>query len=589
MSAGQRRMTAGQRVAAAFERIAAVDRPEVWIALRPREEAMSEATQIDARVAAGKDLPLAGRTLAVKDNIDVGGLPTTAGCPAFAYHPSADAPVVARLRAAGAVVVGKTNMDQFATGLVGTRTPYGAVRDARRPAYVSGGSSAGSAVAVALGMSDLALGTDTAGSGRVPAAFGGIVGLKPTRGLVPNVGVVPACRTLDCVTVFAPGLAEAEEAMAVMAASGVVAGLEPSGSEAAIIAGPANEPADPRARAWPSDAPLGAPPSPRVAVPRELPELGETEVEAFRAACARLSAAGARLVEVDPAPFLEAAQLLYGGGFAAERYQGVGHFVDDHADEVDPVVGSIIQAAGRIPAYALVADGKRLDELRLEALTALEGCDALLVPTAPFQPTLEAVAADPVGVNSRLGTYTNFCNLFDLSAASVPAGRAGEAEFGVTVLARPFADRIACDVARLLADGPPPVRVAGPPATELMVVGAHLTGQPLNHQLTGRGARLVGLARTAPEYRLYALDTEPPKPGLVRVADGGAAVEGELWALPPAALGTLLAGLPTPMTLGRVQLHDGRAVTGFLCEGVATEGALDITASGKWVAYLQGA
>lgn len=204
MSAGQRRMTAGQRVAAAFERIAAVDRPEVWIALRPREEAMSEATQIDARVAAGKDLPLAGRTLAVKDNIDVGGLPTTAGCPAFAYHPSADAPVVARLRAAGAVVVGKTNMDQFATGLVGTRTPYGAVRDARRPAYVSGGSSAGSAVAVALGMSDLALGTDTAGSGRVPAAFGGIVGLKPTRGLVPNVGVVPACRTLDCVTVFAP-------------------------------------------------------------------------------------------------------------------------------------------------------------------------------------------------------------------------------------------------------------------------------------------------------------------------------------------------------------------------------------------------
>jgi allophanate hydrolase len=465
-------------------------------------------------------------------------------------------------------------MDQFATGLVGTRTPYGAVRDSRRPAYVSGGSSAGSAVAVALGMADLALGTDTAGSGRVPAAFGGIVGLKPTRGLVPNVGVVPACRTLDCVTVFASRLAEAEEAMAVMAA---------------IAAAPVAEPADPRARAWPPDAPLAAPPSPLVAVPRELPELDEAEVGAFRAACARMSEAGARLVEIDLDPFLEAAQLLYGGGFAAERYQGVGDFVNHHADDVDPVVGSIIQAAARIPAHALVEDGKRLDELRLEAMATLEGCDALFVPTAPFQPTLEAVAADPVGVNSRLGTYTNFCNLFDLCAASVPAGRAGKAEFGVTVLARPFADRIACDVARLLAGGGPPVRVAGPPATELLVLGAHLAGQPLNHQLTERGARLLGVVRTAPEYRLYALDTEPPKPGLVRVTDGGAGVEGELWALPPAALGALLAGLPAPMTLGRVRLDDGRAVTGFLCEGIATEGALDITTSGGWVAYLQEA
>lgn len=571
-NAGDGPMTAAESVEAAFERIGALDRREVWIALRPREETLGEARLIDGRVAASEDLPLAGRTLAVKDNIDVDGMPTTAGCPAFAYHPRADAPVVARLRAAGAVVVGKTNMDQFATGLVGTRTPYGAVRDARRLAYVSGGSSAGSAVAVALGMADLALGTDTAGSGRVPAAFGGIVGLKPTRGLVPNVGVVPACRTLDCVTVFASRLAEAEEAMAMMAA----------------IA-PVPEPADPRARAWPPDAPLAAPPSPWVAVPRELPELGEAEAGAFRSACARMSEAGARLVEIDLDPFLEAAQLLYGGGFAAERYQGVGGFVDHHADDVDPVVGSIIQAAGRIPAHALVEDGKRLDELRLAAMATLEGCDALLVPTAPFQPTLEAVAADPVGVNSRLGAYTNFCNLFDLCAASVPAGRAGEAEFGVTVLARPFADRIACDVARLLAGGDAPVRVAGPPATELVVLGAHLAGQPLNYQLTERGAKLLGVVRTAPEYRLYALDTEPPKPGLVRVADGGAGVEGELWALPPAALGALLAGLPAPMTLGRVRLDDGRAITGFLCEGIATEGAHDITASGSWVAYQQEA
>ena len=561
-------MTASERLQAAFERIAVVDRPEVWITLRPPEEALAEAAQVDARVAAGEDLPLAGRTLAVKDNIDVGGLPTTAGCPRFAYHPRADAPVVARLRAAGAVVVGKTNMDQFATGLVGTRTPYGAVRDARRPEYVSGGSSAGSAVAVALGLADLALGTDTAGSGRVPAAFQGIVGLKPTHGLVPSVGVVPACRTLDCVTVFAAGLAEAEEAMAAMA------GLEPG---------------DPRGRAWPPDAPLAGPPSPRVAVPRDLPELGKAEVAAFGRACARLEAAGAECVEIDLSPFLEVARLLYGGGFAAERHQAVGDFVERHPDDVDPVVGSIVRAAGRIPAHALVEDGKRLDELRLEALAALAGCDALLVPTAPFQPTLAAVAAEPVEVNSRLGTYTNFCNLLDMSAASVPAGRAGEAEFGVTVLARPFADRVACEVARLLEGGRPPARSAEPPAAELVVVGAHLSGQPLNHQLTQRGARRVGAVRTTPEYRLYALDTEPPKPGLVRVGDGGAGVEGELWALPLAALGTFLASLPSPMALGRVRLDDGRAVTGFLCEGAATEGALDITGSGGWVGYLRGA
>jgi len=317
-----------------------------------------------------------------------------------------------------------------------------------------------------------------------------------------------------------------------------------------------------------------------VAGPRDLPELGEAEVVAFGQARARLEAAGAQCVEIDLGPFLEVARLLYGGGFAAERHQAVGEFVEGHPDDVDPVVGSIVRAAGRISAHALVEDGRRLDELRLQALAGLAGCDALLVPTAPFQPTLAAVAAEPVEVNSRLGTYTNFCNLLDLSAASVPAGRAGEAEFGVTVLARPFADRVACDVARRLEGGRAPARSAGPPAAELVVVGAHLSGQPLNHQLTRRGARLLGAVRTTPEYRLYALDTEPPKPGLVRVGEGGAGVDGELWALAPAALGSLLASLPSPMALGRVRLDDGRAITGFLCEGAATEGAVDITGFG---------
>ncbi len=557
-------MTAVARAEVALHRIEAADRAEVWIALRPFEEVIAEAREVDRRVASGAGQPLAGLTLAVKDNIDVAGLPTTAGCPAYGYSPRADAPVVARLRAAGAVVIGKTNLDQFATGLVGTRSPYGAVRDAERPDYVSGGSSSGSAVAVALGMADLALGTDTAGSGRVPAAFQGLVGIKPTRGLVSMVGVVPACRTLDCVTVFARHLARAEEAMAVMA------GLEPG---------------DPRAREWPADAPLAAPPSPRVAVPRSLPELGSQEQTAFALTLERLGAAGAVIEEIDLAPFLEVAPLLYKGGFVAERYQAVGHFVADHPDDVDPVVGPIIAGAEHIQAHELVADGASLDGLRAAALAELEGFDALLIPTAPFQPTIAQVAADPVGLNSRLGTYTNFCNLLDLCAVAVPAGRAGPGHFGVTLVARPFADRVAADVARLLVGGDPPSRAAEPPGEDLLVVGAHLSGQPLNGQLTERGARLVGEAATSPDYRLYALDGQS-KPGLVRVPGGGASIRGEVWKLSRAALGSFLAALPSPMTLGPVQLADGRTVVGFGCETTATVGERDITAYGGWLSYL---
>ncbi|HEV7752654.1 MAG TPA: allophanate hydrolase [Baekduia sp.] len=554
-------------VRAAYARIAAADRPEVWITLREEADALAEAAALDADPAR-RALPLAGRTLAVKDNIDVAGLPTTAACPAFAYLPAESAPAVARMVAAGAIVLGKTNLDQFATGLVGTRSPYGAVRDARRPAYVSGGSSSGSAAAVALGLVDLALGTDTAGSGRVPAAFGGIVGFKATRGLVPVRGVVPACRTLDCVTVFAPDLAAAEQAMAIMA--GVDA-------------------ADPLSRPWPDDAPLAAPPVPRVAVPApgQLDGLTEGARAAFAATAERLADAGAELVPIDLTPFLEAARLLYEGALVAERHAAVGGFVAAHPADVDPTVGAIITAAGHVPATAFVTDGERVRRLRMAAMALLEGTDALLLPTTTAQPTIAAVAADPIGVNSRLGIYTNFANLFDLCGVAIPAGQADGGEFGVTVLARAFADRVAADVAALVTGTPAAAAAAlAPPGIELLVIGAHRRGQPLNRQLTERGGRYLATVQTAPAYRMYALDTEPPKPGLVRVDGGGEPVEGELWALPPAALGTFLAALPGPMVLGPVALADGRTVVGFGCEPLAVVGAPDITHHRSWPAYL---
>jgi allophanate hydrolase len=420
-----------ERVAAAYRRIAETDRPEVWISLRREAEAAAEAEAVDARVAAGEELPLAGATLAVKDNVDVAGMPTTAACPAYAYTPDRSAVVVERLRAAGAVVLGKTNLDQFATGLVGTRSPYGAVRDARRPEYVSGGSSSGSAVAVALGQVELALGTDTAGSGRVPAAFQGIVGIKPTRGLVPVLGVVPACRTLDCVTVFARDLGAAERAM------GVMAGVEAD---------------DPLSRARPGDAPVGAPDRPRVAVPDPdaLPGLSASAQAAFAAAADALGTAGAELVPLDPAPFLAAGELLYGGAFVAERHAAFGAFVEAHTDEVDPSVAAIVLAAGSISASQLVADGEHRDRFALEARRVFATTDALLLPTVSRQPTIAQVSADPIRENSRLGVYTSCANLLDLCAVAVPAGEADGGQFGISVLAPAFADAVAADVARLL-------------------------------------------------------------------------------------------------------------------------------------------
>ncbi|MDV6265319.1 allophanate hydrolase [Rhodococcus globerulus] len=552
-------MSATERVSAAYRSIERVDRPEIWIHLRPEVDAMAEAARVDASTA---DLPLRGLVLAVKDNVDVAGLPTTAGCPEFAYTPAVDAAAVAALRAAGAVVLGKTNLDQFATGLVGTRSPHGAVRDSRRPEYISGGSSSGSAVAVALGLVDIAIGTDTAGSGRVPAGLQGIVGIKPTVGVVSTEGVVPACSSYDCVTIFAADLAGAESAMAVMA----------SGAPG---------------RQWPSDVRLAAPPRPRVAVPAVLPGLDEQWAAAFGAAVEQLRAAGAEVVEIDLTLFLDAARLLYDGALVAERYAAVGEFVDAHADAVDPTVRSIIAPAGVIPAHRLLADRELLAQLRNRAMKELDGLDALMVPTAPEHPTIAEVAADPIGVNSHMGTYTNFCNLFDLAAVAVPAGRAGNAQFGVTVLARAFEDGVAADIAAMVNGDQATGWTSGPADTvELAVFGAHLRGQPLEHQLTGLGARWCGPVATAPRYRLSALDTAPPKPGLIRVTEGGVSIVGERWQLTPAALGTFLAALPTPMMLGSVEFDDGSWGTGFGCDQEAASTGKDISEYGGWQAAL---
>ena len=563
---------AESRVRLAYDRIAEVDRPEVWISLVPRAEAVAEARAVDARLAAGSPLPLAGLVLAVKDNVDVLGLPTTAACPSFATDPAgrpgpaaASAPAVQALVDAGAVVLGKTNLDQFATGLVGVRSPYGAVRHATLPERVSGGSSSGSAVAVALGIADIGIGTDTAGSGRVPAAFGGIVGIKTTVGLVPTTGVVPACRSYDVVTTFTRDLE-----LGVLATR-LMTGVDPD---------------DPARRPWPVDVRLGLRSAPVVAVPRDedLAPLSPGWRAAFEEAVCAVRATGARTRTVDLSGMLDAARLLYDGAIVAERYEAVGPFLAD-APDADPTVAAIIAAGRDITADAYVTDRARLATARIAALELLDGCDLLLVPTTTEHPTIAAVRADPFAINRRLGTYTNFVNLLDLAAVAIPAGAADGGPFGVTLLARAFDDQLAVDLAaRLLGTAGGLLVREG---VDVLVVGAHLRGQPLNGQLEAYGARFERSVRTSDAYRLVALDTQPRKPGLLRVGPGrGAPIAGEVWRLSPGALGRFLAELPSPMTLGQVELSDGAWVVGFGCTAEAGAAGVDITPSGGWVAAL---
>ncbi|MET7773938.1 allophanate hydrolase [Nocardia sp. NPDC005366] len=557
-----------ERVAAAFRRIAEVDRPEVWITLRARGEVVADAAVVERRLAAGEALPLAGVLVAVKDNIDVAGLPTTAACPDFAYTPDITASAVERLIAAGAVVLGKTNLDQFATGLVGTRSPYGAVRHAVHPELISGGSSSGSAVAVALGIADIGIGTDTAGSGRVPAALHGIVGIKATLGIIPAHGVVPACADYDAVTVFAADLDRA------VAAARVMTGRDER---------------DPRSRTWPADIRLAAPRQPRLAVPRaeDLAALTTSYRAAFAETVAAVTESGIVTKEIDISGLLEAALLLYDGSIVAERYTAVGAFLDTAPAGADPTVAAIIAAAGRTTGPGFAADLDTLARAESAAEELLGEFDGLLLPTTTEHPSIEAVQADPITINRRMGTYTNFCNLLDMAAVAIPGAPTADGEpFGVMVVTPAFADQVGIDLAARVAGVESPALVSD--GVDLAVFGAHLRGQPLHWQLEEIGARFTGEIETTDAYRLTALDTAPPKPGLVRHGPGlGAPILGELFRVSRAGLGGFLADLPAPMALTSIELADGRSVIGFACTYDAALSATDITAFGGWKAYSQ--
>ena len=571
------RTTAEAQATEALARIAAYDavQPQAWIE-RPRPEAvLARAREVDARIAAGETLPLAGVPYAVKDNIDVAGLPTTAACPAFAYRPQQSATVVARLEAAGALMLGKTNLDQFATGLVGARSPYGAPRCVYNRAYVSGGSSSGSAVATAAGLVAFALGTDTAGSGRVPAAINGLIGFKPTKGRWSTSGVVPACRSLDCVTVFTGDAADAA------LIDGVITAFDASDIY--------SRHAPAKAARLPVAFRFGVP------LPDQRQFLGDAESAAlFEQAFARLKAVGGAPVEIDIAPFTAAAQLLYAGPWVAERTAAIEELLRTRPTAIHPTVRAIIQGGVAVTGVETFRGLYALQGY-VRAAEAMWGeIDVLLLPTAPTTYRLAEVFAEPVALNANLGLYTNFVNLLDMSAIAVPAGfRANGTGFGVTLVGPAWADRALLDLAQRYEEiaamlETPPLDVAGKPQTvKLAVVGAHLAGMPLHWQLTSRDATLVHRTKTAPAYKLYAMaNTTPFKPALIHVGDGGASIEVEVYELGVEAFGSFVVEVPPPLAIGTVVLEDGNQVKGFVAEPRAIAKADDITRLGGWRAYI---
>ncbi|QUS42229.1 allophanate hydrolase [Tardiphaga alba] len=576
-------MTPAQTIARTYQRIRDHNDPAIFITLRNEAEAIAEAEALAAKDAAA--LPLYGVPVAVKDNIDVAGLPTTAACPAFAYNPTRDASAVARLRAAGAIIIGKTNLDQFATGLVGVRSPYGIPKNSVRADLVPGGSSSGSAVAVGAGLVPLTLGTDTAGSGRVPAMLNNIVGLKPSLGLIPTAGVLPACRTLDCVSIFTLTVDDAMTALSVM---GGYDAQDPYSQRREVGS----------LTAFPHGLKLGVPRS------GQLIFFGDAQSEkAYADALKRWQSLGATLVEFDLEPFYETARLLYDGPWVAERLLVIRDLLASAPDAVHPVTREITLAGNRISAADTFAALYRLQEVKRVADATFAGIDALVLPTAPTAYTTEQVLANPIELNSRLGTYTNFVNLLDLCGLAIPAAMRGDGiPFGITLLAPGGADAKLASIGRvfhadtkLAVSGkavpqPELAPVAAPPSDtiEIAVVGAHLTGMALNRELQELDGKFVKETTTAADYKFFALSgTVPPKPGLLRVAEGsGAEIVVEVWSLTPAAFGTFVAGIPSPLSIGTLKLADGSQVKGFLVEAAATEGARDISSYGGWRAYM---
>ncbi len=591
-SSGQ--STIAAMISSIYDRIATEGEHPIWITVISREAALARARHLESLDRT--TLPLYGIPFAVKDNIDVAGIPTTAGCPDYAYTPAASATVVTKLEAAGAILIGKTNMDQFATGLVGTRSPYGICSSVFNPNYISGGSSSGSAVAVASGLVTFALGTDTAGSGRVPAMFNNLVGFKPSRGVLSAHGVVPACRTLDCVSIFAE---TALDASIVLAAA---RGFDPQDAYSRVPsigaeAAPWVTATEPSAATFRFGIPAAS----------SLEFFGDPHNAAlFQTAIAKLITLGGQPVEFDLAPFLAAAQLLYKGPWVAERYAAIAPFIEQHVASMDPTVATIISGAKNYTAVDTFNAVYKLEELRSSTRPLWSTIDVMLLPTAPRTYTIAEITEAPIERNSHLGHYTNFVNLLDLAAVAVPAGlRPDGLPFCVSLIAEAFKDAsllvlgdrlhrtfdltLGGSERSLLAT--PSLKSTNPPPGCLMmaVVGAHLSGQPLNWQLTQRNGRLTRTCRTHPDYKFYALkNTAPPKPGLVRVPGfEGPGIEVEVWALPADTVGTFVDGVPQPLSIGTLRLEDGSLVKGFLVEPSATEDATDITHFGGWRKYLQ--
>ncbi|MHC0053826.1 allophanate hydrolase [Actibacterium sp. D379-3] len=565
-----------------FARIDAVADPAIFIHLPDRDTVLAAA---DALGAYDPARPLWGIPFAIKDNIDAAGMPTTAACPAYAYTAKADAFVVARLIAAGALLIGKTNLDQFATGLVGIRSPYGAPKNAVDPDIVPGGSSGGSGVVVGHGIVSFALGTDTAGSGRVPAALNNIVGLKPSLGALSASGVVPACRTLDTISIFALGVDDAYAAFAVAAA---------------------HDPADAYSKDIPARPLTDVPPGLRIGIPSAdtIRFLGDAvQQAAFDAAVDQLRQQGAQIEEMDFTPLYAIADMLYQGAWVAERYTVIEDLLKTDPDAVHPVTRQIICHAETLSAADAFRGFYRLEELKRVALPVLDRLDMLCVPTIPTFYTVADLAADPITPNSNFGIYTNFVNLLDMCGIAVPTAPRSDGRPGsVTLLAGAGEDGLVASVARLFERGvarnlgatgwpvPAPAALPAPQADgfQIAVCGAHMSGLPLNWQLTDRGGRFLRRAETAPSYRFYALAGGPPqRPGLVRRAPGtGHSIGMEIWDLPMDQVGGFLAGIPAPLGIGSVELADGDWVKGFICEAAGTEGAQDISALGDWRAYL---
>lgn len=567
----ERSLTPRRLIAELLARIEEADQPAIWIHRLSLEELEPFLRRLDTVDPAS--LPLYGVPFAMKDNIDLAGVPTTAACAAYSYTPEHSSPVVQRLIEAGALPLGKTNLDQFATGLVGVRSPYGVPRNPHAPDRVPGGSSSGSAIALAEGMVSFSLGTDTAGSGRVPAAFNRLWGLKPSRGRLSTAGVVPACRTLDCVSIFTLNGSDAQTVLRVA-----------EGYEAAD------------AYSQPTrDLPL--PPDRKLGIPRagQLMFFGDADyASAWEKTLGQLEAAGYELIEIDFEPFLQAARLLYEGPWVAERTTALKDFLESNADDFYPATRSILSGGLKATACEAFSATYKLAELRRKSEEAWERIAAIVTPTAGGFPTLADLEADPIGPNSRLGYYTNFMNLLDLCAVANPAadGAAG-LPFGITWIGPRDTDRALIDLTAAFASrgdkfNPPPVSSGAPPdRLSLLLFGAHMRGLPLNAQVLGLGAKFIGEVQTAPAYKMvYLPEPAPHRPGVLRVAEGGRSITAEEWSFPKSALGEFLDGIRQPLGLGEIELADGRYVHGFLCEFATADTAEDISHFGGWREFL---